>query len=103
MKPNDPTVRIARAVASIGTASFRRDVQRLEGERNTREAEHLAASLDYVEHEFIAAGFTTTRQAVRSNASNIIAKRGGDGRVVMASAHIDTVRGSPGADDNASG
>lgn len=62
--------------------------------------------------EYIEAVLRTNRYAVRrqtftcygKSVSNLIAERAGVGdRVVLIGAHYDTVPGSPGADDNASG
>jgi hypothetical protein len=102
----DATARIRRAIGAIDVASFRKDIARLEGERNANDVQHFVASVEYVERELAAAGFVTRRQAVGRadiGEANLCGEHG-DGRgVIMASAHLDTVPGSPGADDNASG
>lgn len=79
------------------------------GERNVPHHEELAASADYVFAAFTAAGFAVHRQSydVAGKAcDNIIAERPGlvpNGEIVIVGAHYDSVAGSPGANDNASG
>jgi len=66
------------------------------------------ASIDYVKGKLDAAGFTTTLQTFSYNGAtgyNLIADwPGGDTtHVVMAGAHLDSVTGGPGINDNGSG
>lgn len=68
-----------------------------------------AAAAAYVEGELQAYGYTTSRQPVASTigvSDNVVARLVGTTApddVVVIGAHYDTVAGSPGADDNASG
>ncbi|KOV11215.1 Leupeptin-inactivating enzyme 1 [Streptomyces sp. XY431] len=66
------------------------------------------ASIDYVKAKLDAAGYTTTLKTFSYNGStgyNLIADwPGGDtSHVVMAGAHLDSVTGGPGINDNGSG
>ena len=99
------------------------------GPRNQRwHPDAMAAAQDHVAAELVAAGWPVERQPftapfrVASNDSadlaarllrvrgyrglsgvNLVARRPGRGAPVVVAAHLDTVRHSPGADDNASG
>ncbi|HEY0157603.1 MAG TPA: M28 family peptidase [Thermoanaerobaculia bacterium] len=98
------------AAAPLAVAALRRDVTALcaIGERNTLFPEQLAAAADLIERELAAAGYTVERQtyeverdAVR--ADNVIAELKGGPEIVVIGAHYDSVTGTVGADDNASG
>lgn len=107
---------------------LRRHVEFLaQAPRNGRTSpQHLADSLDYCTDVLEQSGWTVQRQIVerrfvlgigdharllwpfgwysRLTGTNLIATtRGTDGPALVVVAHIDTVGGSPGADDNASG
>jgi Zn-dependent M28 family amino/carboxypeptidase len=92
---------------------LRRHVEKLAGEVGERNAGYrpksLTAAADYVESCFAAAGFRVERQtfeAEREQCHNLIVEiPGGTKReeIVVVGAHYDSVIGSPGADDNASG
>ncbi|MGR4068713.1 M28 family peptidase [Billgrantia sp. C5P2] len=79
------------------------------GERHYWRPEALQAAGDYIERSFQAAGHRPRRQAVPTGSRmfhNIeVVLPGGRlaEEVLVVGAHYDTVRGSPGADDNASG
>jgi Zn-dependent M28 family amino/carboxypeptidase len=79
------------------------------GERNLGRPGTLEAAADYVEAQLHASGYEVRRQvyAVRGVASaNLEATLAGDARaqeILVVGAHYDTVPGSPGANDNASG
>ncbi|MGR2740142.1 M28 family peptidase [Billgrantia sp. Q4P2] len=79
------------------------------GERHYWRPEALQAAGDYIEHSFQAAGHRPRRQAVPTGSwtfHNIeVVLSGGRlaDEVLVVGAHYDTVRGTPGADDNASG
>lgn len=78
------------------------------GERHVWRPEALGQAADYVEHQLAAAGYEVGRQdfMARGEAvANVFTERRGDraDEVVLVGAHYDTVRGSPGANDNASG
>jgi len=79
------------------------------GERNIWEPQALAAAAAYLEGQFVSAGY-----AVRSQNYTVAGKEarnlgveipGGDlaGEIVLVGAHYDSIIGSPGANDNASG
>jgi Zn-dependent M28 family amino/carboxypeptidase len=79
--------------------ALRRDVERLAFERNEKHPEAYARAADMIERSLAEAGYATSRYA-----GNVIAeRRGTSGEIVVAGAHYDSVDGSPGADDNASG
>ncbi len=98
---------------SVGGADperLRAHVAALEGERHPVSSPGaLEAAAQYVESGFGAVGFEATRQPFvlhGSSYDNVVAvKHGVDASRprVLVGAHFDTVRGSPGADDNASG
>jgi Zn-dependent M28 family amino/carboxypeptidase len=98
--PADPVLRDA----------LRRDVTHLArtiGERNVILAKEYAQAADFVEQSLRAAGYSLTRQEYTVEGvvcANIEAELKGTSReVVVIGAHYDSVDGSPGADDNASG
>lgn len=88
---------------------LRRDVEALSaiGPRNTFRPESLEAAADHVEKAF--AGYTVERQRYASedvSVENLIVEIRGTTcpeEIVVIGAHYDSVYGSPGADDNASG
>lgn len=95
---------------------LRSDVQALAGrigERNVFHPDAYAAAEDFLAASLARAGYRVewqtfeTRYADASvNCSNLIAEIGGaecPGEIVVIGAHYDTYRGTPGADDNASG
>jgi Zn-dependent M28 family amino/carboxypeptidase len=76
------------------------------GERSTASPDHLALAADYIEQQFVAYGYQPESHYFGSNSQrfrNIVATRSGLGPTIVVGAHYDTVAGSPGADDNASG
>jgi hypothetical protein len=79
------------------------------GERNLEWPERLAAAADYLERTLRGYGYEVARQelAVREDpVRNLEVERPGAGRaeeIVVVGAHYDSVSGSPGANDNASG
>jgi hypothetical protein len=79
------------------------------GERNYWHPDGLHAAADYIEHAFREAGHETLRHAVPTGNRefhNVEVRLPGErqgAEVLVVGAHYDTVRGSPGADDNASG
>ncbi len=95
-----PAQRLRRHVAALAGAI---------GERHVWRPEALHAAADYARAAFTAAGCEVRPQAydVRGvTCENLeVTLPGGDraGEIVVVGAHYDTVRGSPGADDNASG
>lgn len=79
------------------------------GERNIWHYDALCRARDYISSQFGEAGYDVSLQTFneRSQAvSNVIAELPGVGcpsEILVIGAHYDTVRGSPGADDNATG
>jgi Zn-dependent M28 family amino/carboxypeptidase len=79
------------------------------GERNLWRDGTLAATADYIEATLRAAGYEVFSQAYTAQGTrvrNLEAVLGGTSRAeesVVIGAHYDTVKGSPGANDNASG
>jgi Zn-dependent M28 family amino/carboxypeptidase len=91
---------------------LRRHVQALAGEigeRHVWRPQALHAAAAYIRGQFEAAGFAVAAQAYEThgvrceNLEVAIPGSGGGGEILLAGAHYDTVPGSPGADDNASG
>jgi Zn-dependent M28 family amino/carboxypeptidase len=76
------------------------------GDRSICRPENLKAAEDYVSQNFAAMGYTPRRQTftyMKEDVSNIIAGDENSGGYYILGAHFDTVAGTPGADDNASG
>ncbi|WP_444677986.1 M28 family peptidase [Halomonas sp. E19] len=79
------------------------------GERHYWRPEALHQTADYIEEAFRAAGHEPLRHPVPTGDRtfhNIEVQLSGSGEaqeILVVGAHFDTVRGSPGADDNASG
>ena len=79
------------------------------GERNMEQYASFTRAADWIEQELAAAGFRPARQPLEAAGRpchNIEARVPGEAmpeEAVVIGAHYDTVRGSPGADDNASG
>lgn len=80
------------------------------GERHVRRPHALEEAACYIEEAWERAGFVVASQvydvegvACRNLEVEVPAAPGGDGRILVVGAHYDTVPGSPGADDNASG
>lgn len=89
---------------------LRRDVQMLAGEigeRNFQRYSELRAAADFVERSFISAGLAARRDSYEIRGrpfDNIEAEiRGTSPEIIVIGAHYDSVIGSPGANDNASG
>jgi Zn-dependent M28 family amino/carboxypeptidase len=79
------------------------------GERNVQRPHALHAAADYIESELAALGYHVAQQAYETHGvrcANLEATVAGTERareIIVAGAHYDTVPGSPGANDNASG
>ena len=89
---------------------LRAHVRRLEGERHPGSSpEALERALEYAEAELRELGLDPERRPFRFQGEtheNVVARIAGsdpEAPRVLVGAHADTVRGSPGADDNASG
>ena len=79
------------------------------GERNLQTHSSLNKAADYIEEQFSRTGYSTHRQTFQVNnldCHNIICEvQGTDSpeEIVIVGAHYDSVAGTPGANDNASG
>jgi Zn-dependent M28 family amino/carboxypeptidase len=79
------------------------------GERHVGRPQSLAAARDYISSRWQAEGYVVQAQAYEAmgipcaNLSVALPGIRWPGQVVLMGAHYDTVPGSPGADDNASG
>jgi len=76
------------------------------GDRSIARPGNLKAAEDYVWQNFAAMGYTPRRQGftcMKEEVGNIIAGDENPGGYYILGAHFDTVAGTPGADDNASG
>ncbi len=79
------------------------------GPRSYRDPANLDAAADFVSNRLASLGYPVTEQSYQVGGlqvRNVIAERRGTeepDRVIVVGAHYDTVVGSPGADDNASG
>ncbi len=76
------------------------------GDRSIHRPGNLKAAEDYVFQNFAALGYAPRRQAFRyleEEVANVIAGDEHPGGYYILGAHFDTVAGTPGADDNASG
>lgn len=107
-----PSPNGASAAAAAIVSALRRDVHALcaIGERNTFHPGQLAAAADLVSRELTDAGYTVERQAYETRdgvrSENLIVELRGRRRpaeIVVIGAHYDSVFGTVGADDNASG
>ncbi|MDD2902413.1 MAG: M28 family peptidase, partial [Syntrophales bacterium] len=76
------------------------------GDRSIFRPENLKKAEDYVFRNFEEMGYAPRRQSFiyqRREVSNVIAGDQAPGGYYILGAHFDTVAGTPGADDNASG
>ncbi|HAY22624.1 M28 family peptidase [Desulfobacca acetoxidans] len=76
------------------------------GDRSIYRPEVLKAAETYVHQTFLSLGYPTNRQGFlyqRQGVANIIAGHPNNTGYYILGAHFDTVAGTPGADDNASG
>lgn len=76
------------------------------GERSIYRPQNLKAAEDYVFKNFARLGYAPRRQSftyMGQEVSNVIANDPAPGGYYILGAHFDTVAGTPGADDNASG
>jgi Zn-dependent M28 family amino/carboxypeptidase len=79
------------------------------GERNIFVPGTLQRAATYIEDEWVEIGYAVKRQEYQASevqCANLVATRKGDARqagILLLGAHYDSVVGSPGANDNASG
>ena len=99
-----------KVLAEISEQRIGEHVARLQGVRHPRSAPvALQQAADYIQGSLQALGYSMSEHCFEDGGSrfaNLIATRHGSSRPeqrVIVLAHFDTVAGSPGADDNASG
>jgi Zn-dependent M28 family amino/carboxypeptidase len=110
---NTPAMNDAKGLASSPLADrLRGHVSRLAleiGPRNVFRPDALHASADYIRREWAAQNYLVSSQSYLAEgvkSENLAVSRIGKTRpdeIILVGAHYDTVMGSPGADDNASG
>jgi Zn-dependent M28 family amino/carboxypeptidase len=107
-----PTSCATSACGPVSQDRIRAHVARLAGEigeRNVFKPAALHAAADYIRSEWTGMGYEVAiqrYQAARVLSENIEVTRTGRSRpreIVLVGAHYDSVQGSPGANDNASG
>lgn len=108
-----PSISVVPAPSETLAAELRRDVVALcdIGERSTMVPEGLAAGADFIERELAAAGYRVERHTYRVERDDVVSAnliveipgRTKPGEIVVIGAHYDSVTGTVGADDNASG
>ena len=103
---------IPNSSGSVSDARLRAHVAILAGEigeRNFIRPARLHAAADYIRREWTAMGYCVASQIYQAAgvpSENLEVTRTGRSRpseIVLVGAHYDSVQGSPGADDNASG
>ncbi len=79
------------------------------GVRSYRDTDRLKRTEDFISEQFTSSGYAVSKQPFLFNGNvynNIVAEltgSGSPGKILVIGAHYDTVRTTPGADDNASG
>lgn len=97
------------SLPTVSTAELRKRLERISGERSPfSSSRHLAAVADYIEREFESCGLSVENDAFSywgRSYRNVIGRLGSarSSPLIIVGAHFDSVEGSPGADDNASG
>jgi len=95
--------------ARVSAAELRKSLERISAERNPFSSpRHLAAVESYIEKEFESYGLSVESDTFTywgRGYRNVIGRLGAarSGPLIILGAHFDSVEGSPGADDNASG
>jgi Zn-dependent M28 family amino/carboxypeptidase len=106
------TVHCGTGFTPVSASSLEGHVRELAekiGERHVWRPQSLAAARDYILGQWQAEGYAVETQAYEAlnvpcaNLSINLSGTRWPGQVVLVGAHYDTVRQSPGADDNASG
>lgn len=94
---------VAGRVAEISRANLAAHVAALDYERSTPETQATASA--YIQARFAELGYTVIIDPVQTSENLIVRKEGAEGlgRRFVVGAHFDSVTGSPGADDNATG
>jgi Zn-dependent M28 family amino/carboxypeptidase len=95
--------------SKVSASDLKNRLEQIVGERNPSSSpRRLSLVEDYIEREFKSLGLRVESDRFTyygKNYRNIVARAGGAARapLVILGAHFDSVSGSPGADDNASG
>jgi len=95
--------------ARVSAAELRKSLERISAERSPLSSpRHLAAVESYIEKEFESYGLSVESDTFTywgRGYRNVIGRLGAarSGPLIILGAHFDSVEGSPGADDNASG
>jgi Zn-dependent M28 family amino/carboxypeptidase len=103
LAPSSAFAGVADLVAQVSEAGLVAHVEALEGDRST--APGQAAAAEYIRGELESFGYAVASQPV-AGSENLIATLVGTthpGHEFVLGAHFDTVPGTPGADDDASG
>ena len=94
----------------VSVESLKRHVEHIHFDRNPYEGyPKLEQAAQYIKGEFVKVGLDAKEDSFQwegRSYKNIVAEKKGrtsPGRVFIVGAHYDTVQGTPGADDNASG
>lgn len=101
----DPTIPVSASALEGHVRKLAEEI----GERHVGRPQFLAAARDYISSRWQAEGYDVQAQAYEAmgipcaNLSVALPGIRWPGQVVLMGAHYDTVPGSPGADDNASG
>lgn len=101
----DPTIVVSASALEGHVRKLAEEI----GERHVGRPQSLAAARDYISSRWQAEGYVVQAQAYEAmgipcaNLSVALPGIRWPGQVVLMGAHYDTVPGSPGADDNASG
>ncbi|VEH42504.1 Leupeptin-inactivating enzyme 1 precursor [Kocuria rosea] len=113
-----PTLAVAEPrIAALSRDAFEADLRTLAGFRTRHSTStEFRTALDWAEGVLSGLGFATRTQTVAlhgGSTQNLVAERpgrGGDGRAVLVTAHLDSINSrdgtaapAPGADDNGSG
>ncbi len=98
-----PAQTIGDLVAEVSQTNIEAHITALEGERRT--LAQMAAAADYIAAQLEGFGYSVVSDPI-GGTENLIAELTGatdPDAIFLIGAHFDTVTGSPGADDNASG
>ena len=97
------------SLPTVSTTELRNRLERIIGERSPFSTpRHLAAVENYIEREFESYGLSVESDSftyLGRRYRNVIGRSGPErhGPLIILGAHFDSMEGSPGADDNASG
>jgi hypothetical protein len=94
---------IGDLVNQVAQANIQAHIAALEGERNT--LAQMTSAADYIADQLVGFGYSVQGDPI-GGSENLIAEWTGTtnpDEIFLIGAHFDTVPGSPGADDNASG